>query len=151
MARVFSTPAELSAAKTLISQGDRSAAATVDLFHDGDLVPSCPDVAGPVALAQRLARRLRTSKGFFPWWPNEGLNISDYLPSRAPTWQVENQIKEEVKRDQAVVDAVVVATLSTDGRELGVEAFVTSVFGPLELTMSASESAAKLLDIRRAA
>jgi hypothetical protein len=151
MARVFSTSAEISAAKALIAEGDRSAAATVDVFHDGDLVPECPEVAGPVALAQRIARRLKTSNGFFPWWPNEGLNISDYLLSRTPTWQIENQVKEEVKRDQAVVDAVVVATLSEDKRDLLVKIFVTSVFGPLELTMTANESSARLLDIRRAA
>jgi hypothetical protein len=151
MARVFSTQAEISAAKALLASGDRSAAATVDLFHDGDITPECPEVAGPIALAQRIARRLRTSNGFFPWWPNEGLNVSDYLLSRAPTWQIENQIKEEVKRDQGVVDAVVIATLSSGGRDLRVEIFVSSVFGPLELTMTASEASSKLLDIRRAA
>src|SRR5690348_7554493 len=150
-ARVFSTAAEIAAAKALIAAGDRSAAATIDLFHDGDLVPECPEVAGPVALAQRVARRLRTANGFFPWWPNEGLNISDYLLSCAPKWQVESQIKEEVKRDQGVVDAVVIAALSDDGRELNVKVYLTSVFGPLELTMTASESNARLLDIRRAA
>ncbi len=151
MPRVTSTPAEIAAAKQAIANGNRDVAATVDVFHDGDFLLEMPEVVGPVALAQRIAHRLRTSNGFFPWWQNEGLNVSEFLLSRTPTWQIAHQIKEEVKRDQQVSDAHVKATLSTDGSELRVEIFVVSAVGPFVFTMTATEAASQLLDIRAAA
>jgi hypothetical protein len=149
--RVTSTPVEIAAAKQAIADGNRDVAATVDVFHDGDFLLEMPEVVGVVALAQRLARRIQTSRGFFPWWPNEGLNISDYLLSRTPTWQIANQIKEEIKRDQQVADAHVRATLSADGSQLRVEIFVVSEVGPFVFTMTATEASSQLLDIRAAA
>lgn len=151
MPRVTSTPAEIAAAKRAIADGNRDVAATVDVFHDGDFLPEMPEVVGVVALAQRLARRIQTPRGFFPWWPNEGLDISEFLLSRTPTWQIANQVKEEIKRDEQVSDAHVKATLSTDGSEVRVEIFVVSEIGPFAFTMTATEASAQLLDIRAAA
>ncbi len=137
-------------ARRLLDSGDRSALATIDLWWEEDARPDMPMVAGIYAIGQRLYRRLVTPRGFFPFWPNEGLGISKYLLSKPPLWVVKTEVEAECKRDQQVENVIVTPQLTSNKTLLLIDIFFTTPFGAADLTMTATEAAATLISLQKA-
>jgi hypothetical protein len=124
---------------------------TRDLALLPDMSPEGREITGVEALGQRLAFALQTPFGFFPWWPNRGHDITQYLLGSTPLWQIADGIKGECEKDEQADEAIVSAEYRESGRLLAVKIFVISPLGLFTMTMSATEAAATLISIERAA
>lgn len=124
---------------------------TTDLYLLNDMTADGRECSGYVALACRLVRRLQTPRGFFPFWPNFGLNIRKYSLSKTPTWQMAHEIESELKKDEQVKDVVVTPTVSDQGRAVRFDVMVQAEVGAFTFTMSVTEAAATLISLQKVA
>lgn len=124
---------------------------TTDLYLLDDFTADMRECSGYVALACRLVARLRTPRGFFPWWPTFGLNIRKYSLSKTPTWQMAHEVSEQLKLDEQVKDVVVTPSLSDQGRAVRFDVLVQAEVGVFTFTMSATEAAATLIGLQKVA
>jgi hypothetical protein len=124
---------------------------TTDVYLLNDFLPHMPGVSSFTALGHRLVRRLSTPRGFFPFWPNFGLDIRRYSLSKVPPWQMAHEIAEECKKDEQVKDVVVSPTITDQGRTVHFDVLVQSDVGAFKFTMTATEAAATLVTLQKAA
>lgn len=124
---------------------------TSDIYLLGDMRPEMPTVSGFDALAQRLIRRLSTPRGFFPFWPNFGLNIRKYSLSKIPTWQIAHEVQDECLKDEQVKDVIVTPTYGDQGRSVRLDVYVTAAVGNFTFSMAATDAAATLIALQKAA
>lgn len=121
---------------------------TRDIYLVSDLRPEMPEVSGVDALAQRLLLRLTTPKGIFPWWPDEGLDVTTYALSKEPDYRIAAAIKAECERDEQV-DLARVEIDRSSGR-LRFTVFAFSPLGDFKMTMGITQAAATLLALEAA-
>lgn len=120
---------------------------TIDVYCVDDFLPHMPEVRGRVALAQRIARRLITPRGTFPFWPNDGTDMRAFLLSKATTPQMAAAAKAECLKDEQVEDARVEAEfLTTTSVRLMI--YLEDSLGPWSFTMTIDEAAAALVALQ---
>lgn len=137
-------------ARAAIANGDRSVAAAIDVWWEDDALPEMPMIAGLLVVGQRVYRRLKTPRGFFRSWPNDGLGISQYLLSKPPLWTIKNDVEAETLREEQVLSTIATPQLLENGTLLLIDVFFTTPFGAGDLTMTATEAASKLISLRKA-
>lgn len=117
---------------------------TIDTYWLDEPLPHMPNVTGRTALVHRLYRRLNTQRGRFPWWPNDGLDVQDFLLSKMPDTFIANAISTEAEKDEEVATATV--TVSRLGAELTVNIEIEDVDGDqLKFTLSVTDARVALL------
>lgn len=109
------------------------------------------ECSGLLALACRLIRRLSTPRGFFPFYPNFGLDIRRYSLSKTPTWQMAHEVDDELRKDEQVKDVVVTPTVGDGGRSVHFDIFIQSEVGAFTFSMTATQAAATLINLQKAA
>lgn len=122
---------------------------TRDLHLDMDMTFEAYEVSGVRALAERLLRRITTSKGMFEWWPNDGYDARDALLSKIPPWKIKAAIENECMKDEQVVSIVATVTVSADGRTMTVLLNVTTEQGDYDFTMGITQAAATLIALQK--
>ncbi len=112
-----------------------------------DLDPFGNEIAGPVVVAESVARGWETNPGDLPWSTDDGADISRYLNadiSPADTLAIAIGLEEDAKRDERV-DAIDVAvafddassSLDITGNGLTSAGPFTLVLSPDDLTIAA--------------
>lgn len=134
--------------KASLLAGNRGVPETIDIWWEEDFKPEMPEVSGMLALAQRLLRRITTPKGFFPWWPNEGINIHEYILTKVPTWRIKSDVESECLRDEQVETIIATPEYRDGGKSIYLELFVVSKVGNFNFTMTATEASASLIALQ---
>jgi hypothetical protein len=126
-------------------------AETRDLALDGDMQPHAPDVTGVLAVAQRLRRRLTTRRGTFPWWPDFGTDIRQYLLSKAPAWRIAKDVEYELLKDEQVQAVFVGVELHDGGKRIRLfVTVVSSAVRDFRFTMDITKAAGSLVALQAA-
>lgn len=123
---------------------------TVGIWSLGDFRPDMTTVSGQTALIHRLAVRLQTPRGRFPWWPNFGTDISQYLLSKATPQQIASAAQAECLKDEQVRQANVSATVSDAGRKITLAIRIVASDGPFALTLSITQASLDLISLQAA-
>lgn len=123
---------------------------TVDLFCVADFLPDMPTVSGRTALAHRLARRLQTPRGRFPWWPTFGTDLRAFLLSKTTPSTVASAAESECLKDEQVDSVEVKAEFLSAGRTLHLTINVTDAAGPFVFTLTIDEAIATLSKLQAA-
>ena len=110
-----------------------------------------PLVRGREACAQRLMRRITTPKGKLTFWPNDGIDVRDYLLSKAPASAIAQAVASECRKDEQVDEIAVNPWFSEDGRTLNIDFLVTDNEGPWKFTLEISQAKATLVSLQAAA
>lgn len=120
-----------------------------------DFLRQMPMVSGEVALCQRLARRLSTPRGRLTpiGWPNYGTDLLSMLLSNVTPEEMARRARVECEKDEQVRQAnVLVQYLDTGGvRRARVDIMPVTADGPFPFTMTISEAAETLIELRKAA
>lgn len=116
-----------------------------------DLTPDMREVTGVVALTHRLARRLQTPRGLIPFWPNFGLDVTQYLLSKMPAWRIQRDIEDECLKDEQCLGCRARVVQNRDGREMDIQVGIETEEGDYVFTMNVTQAAATLLSLRAAA
>ena len=108
-----------------------------------------PEVSGVRAVAQRLRHRLITRRGTFPWWPDYGNDVRQYLLSKAPAWRIAKDVELELLKDEQV-DAVGVGVEFLDNRRRIrlVIAVACSAVKNFRFTMDITQAAGQLVALQ---
>lgn len=125
-------------------------AATTDIYCITDFRPEMPMVSGRVALLHRLARRLQTPRGRFPWWPNFGTDLRLYLLSKTPAGVVAAAIENECLKDEQVQDVSATCQFLDSTRKLVAQVTVSDAEGPFVFTLEISTAAEMLIELQAA-
>jgi hypothetical protein len=131
-----------------IAVGIRGVNETIDVWWQEDFKREMPEVYGQLALSQRLLRRLTCRKGFFPWWPNEGIDIRDYLLSKIPLWRIKNDVDDQCAREEQIEYANSTPSYLENNRVLNLKVDLVSGIGNFSFTMTATEAAARLIALQ---
>src|SRR5262245_57912250 len=114
---------------------------TVDIHCVSDFLPHMPAVRGRTALAHRLARRLVTPRGIFPFWPDFGTDLRKFLLAKALPSRVAQEAEAECMNDEQVEAAeVTVSEIDLAKREMTIDIAVTDADGEFDFTMKISEA-----------
>ena len=124
---------------------------TVDIFCVEDMRPDMPQVSGRTACAHRLARRLTTPRGRFPWWPKFGSDLRQYLLSKATPEAIASAAESECLKDEQVDSVKVRAEVQDSGRRIHLVIEVTDAAGPYVFTLTITDAAANLIILQNAA
>lgn len=123
-------------------------AETREVHCVSDFLPNMPVVSGETALVQRLARRLQTQRGQIPWWPDYGFDCRVALLAHMRPQQIALMASRECEKDEQVQRCDAVANVSDTGvLTLTVTAY--SKDGPFRFTMTISEAADTLIELRK--
>lgn len=122
--------------------------ATVGLWSLGGFKPSMPKVSGMTALAHRLCVRLQTRRGRFPWWPNFGTRVADYLLSKTTPQQIASDVQAECMKDEQVSSCIANAILEDSGRRVRLEIEVIASTGPFRLSLSVTQAKLDLIALQ---
>jgi len=122
--------------------------ATVGIWSLGDFRPDMPKVSGVVALVHRLCLRLQTKRGRFPWWPNFGTNIAQYLLSKTPPAQIAAAAEAECRKDEQVQQVKCEATLEDSGRRVRLDLQTVASSGPFALSLSITQAKLELIALQ---
>ncbi len=125
--------------------------ATVDIFCVDGFRPDMPLVSGRLALGHRLARRLQTRNGQFPWWPKFGTDLRQFLLSKSTPTQIASAAEAECLKDEQVDHVVVSAEILNSGRQIHLTIQVTDAAGPFVFTLDITAAAATLIQLQNAA
>jgi len=119
------------------------------LALDGDMQAHAPHVTGIKAVAQRLRRRLTTRRGTFPWWPNYGTDIRQYLLSKTPAWRIAKDVEIELVKDEQVLAVGVGVEFLDNGRRIRlVIAVACSEVRDFRFTMDITQAAGQLVALQ---
>lgn len=122
---------------------------TVDLHCVTDFLPHMPTVSGRTALAHRLARRLTTPRGRFPFWPDFGTDLRQYLLTKASPSQIAAAAEAECMKDEQTESVeVTVSQLDLVKRDLSIDISVTDAAGPFAFTLTITDAAATLVGLQ---
>jgi hypothetical protein len=124
---------------------------TIDVFCIEDMLPDMPAVSGRTACAHRLARRLTTPRGRFPWWPKFGTDLRAYLLSKATPEAIASAAEFECLKDEQVDRVKVRAEVQDSGRRIHLVIEVTDAAGPYVFTLTITTAAATLIQLQNAA
>ncbi len=118
-----------------------------DVFCTTDFDPTMPMVSGPRVAINRLARRLYTPRGSCPHAPNDGIDIRDFLNTPTKPEIIAGQIRSELLKDEACLDAVVDAVIggTFQRRTLDAHITVTLADGPFSFVLSVNDVTVQLL------
>lgn len=120
---------------------------TTDVWCVDDFKSTMPMVFGREALAQRLMRRLTTRPGQLPFWPNDGLDVRDYLLSKANISNIPGAVEAECLKDEQVEDVSVQSSISDDGRSLTLRILIEDAQGPFTFTMTVDDAQTRLVEL----
>lgn len=127
-------------------------AETVDLDLDTDMQPHAPIVTGTLAVARRLRRRLTTRRGTFPWWPQFGTDLRQYLLSKTPAWRIAKDAQFEIEKDEQVDACAVGLEITDSGRRIRLTVAVAcSSVKNFRFTMDITQAAGSLVALQEAA
>ena len=124
---------------------------TIDVFCIDEFLPDMPLVSGRTACAHRLARRLSTPRGRFPWWPRFGTDLRQYLLSKATPEAIASAAESECLKDEQVDSVKVRAEVQNGGRQIHLVIEVTDAAGPYVFTLTITDAAATLIELQNAA
>lgn len=124
--------------------------ATVGLWSLGDFRPDMPTVSGVTALIHRLCVRLQTPRGRFPFWPNFGTNISQYLLSKATPQSIAAAAQTECLKDEQVRVCSVNATVEDAGRRIRLAIRIVASTGPFVFSLAITQAKLTLIDLQAA-
>lgn len=118
-----------------------------DVFALVDFDPTMPMVSGPKVAINRLVRRLYTPRGSCPHAPNDGIDIRDFLNGSTPVIIIAGQIRSELLKDEACLDAKIVVTIggTFQRRTLRCDITVQLADGPFSLVLSVNDVTVELL------
>lgn len=85
-----------------------------DVHCVSDFLAQMPLVSGRTALAHALARRLQTPRGMFPWWPDYGTDLRQYLLAHIDTQRISAAAQSECEKDERVAAVDITAATVTD-------------------------------------
>ncbi len=112
--------------------------ATTDVYCIDDFDPTMPTVSGRVALVQRLARRLQTPTGKFPFWdPDDGFDVLQVLLSKASPGFITSQVQIQCLKDEQV-ETCSATLILTAPNTYKLTVAVTDADGPFTFTMDIS-------------
>lgn len=124
---------------------------TTDISCVQDFLPDMPVVSGRTALAHRLARRLQTPRGRFPFWPNFGTDLRAFLLTKASATSIASAAESECLKDEQVDSVTAKAEFLNFGRALHLTLLVTDAAGPFVFTLTIDEAIATLIQLQNAA
>lgn len=124
---------------------------TVGIWSLGDFRPDMQRVSGETALVHRLCVRLQTPRGRFPWWPNFGTDIAQFLLSKATPQQIAAAAEAECKKDEQVKSVRAFAEISDGGRKIILRIRVVTATGPFTLTLDITQARLSLVSLQTAA
>jgi len=118
-----------------------------DVFCLADFDPTMPMVSGPRVAINRLVRRLYTPRGSCPHAPNDGIDIRDFLNSPTEPRIIAGQIRSELLKDEACLDATVDTMIggTFQRREMTCHITVTLADGPFAFVLSVNDVTIQLL------
>lgn len=119
----------------------------IDLAGIDDLDPTGREVTGRMVLAEALARRYQTPRGALLGFPEDGLDVRQYLSAKATRDMLEQakvDILEEAKRDERVLSASMVLW-EYSGTLLKWQMEIIDPEGPFALTFAATKESVSLL------
>lgn len=123
---------------------------TVGIWSLGDFRPDMSTVSGETALIHRLMVRLQTPRGRFPWWPNFGTDISQFLLSKATPQQIAAAAQAECIKDEQVRVATATAVISDAGRKITLTIRIVTSSGPFVFTLAITQAATDLIALQAA-
>ncbi len=102
------------------------------------------EVSGSIMMAQALARRFQTPRGYLFYDPEYGYDLRQYLKGPIPLLSVINgQVENEAYKDERVDDVKVESSFDGDGLEVNIAGFGSE--GPFDLTLNITEVTVELL------
>jgi predicted mannosyl-3-phosphoglycerate phosphatase (HAD superfamily) len=108
--------------------------------------PNMPPISGRKAHAQRQWRRLSTSRGRFPWWPNDGLDIRDFLLSKQEVSFIERAIRDEAEKDEECDEAAVEVIREGPRGDMTINISIDDGDGPFDFTLLVSQARTILVE-----
>lgn len=118
--------------------------ATIDVHCVTDFLARMPEVSGIVALMHRLARRLSMPRGIWPWAPDDGTDMRQFLLSKVPSRQIVRAAILECEKDEQV-ESVEAAIIARTDRVIQLRLTVTPVDGDaFTFTMTITEALASV-------
>lgn len=90
----------------------------IDVSCATDFDPNIRPVSGPVLVLQAIVRRWLTPRGIFPWWPEYGTDLRQFLLSKAPAQRIVAAAIAEAEKDERVEYISIGIEQSADGREI---------------------------------
>jgi hypothetical protein len=124
---------------------------TTDIYLLDDFTPEMDECSGYLALACRLIRRLKTPRGFLPFWPNFGNDLKRYSLSKIPSWQIARDVIDELGKDEQVKEVIATPIYADQGRTIHLDVFVRAEVGTFTFSMTATDAAAMLISLQKAA
>jgi hypothetical protein len=107
-------------------------------------------VSGEVALAHRLCLRLTTKRGRFPWWPNFGTDMAQFLNSKATPAQIARAAQLECIKDEQVLDCAVDPEIRDNGNQLLLHITIATTSGPFKFSLLISQARTELISLQAA-
>jgi hypothetical protein len=117
----------------------------------GDFRPTMPLVSGRTALIHRLCVRWQTPRGRFPWWPNFGTDLTQYLLSKTSPSAIAAAAEAEGRKDEQVERIQVTAATEDSGRRIRLSVVVVDSAGPFRFTLTVDQAALTLIEVQAAA
>lgn len=124
--------------------------ATVGLWSLGDFKPDMPTVRGATALIHRLCVRLSTPRGRFPFWPDFGTDLAQFLLSKTTPQQIASDAQAECLKDEQVSQANVAVTVSDRGRKINLSIRIVTSTGPWAFTLDVTDARLTLISSQAA-
>lgn len=121
-----------------------------DLSATDDVTDDMAEVSGITVVAQAIYRRLSTPRQSLWRDPNYGLDLRLFLSvaqTPAQIASIPGQVKSEILKDERI-ESVVVAVQSISLFELVIDVSVTTAAGPFSLTLSATQAAVVLTNVK---
>ena len=120
---------------------------TVQVDGNVDLTPGMVESTGRDLLAESLIRRQTTPRGSVIDAPNDCFDLRSYLndaitASQARIQQMQNQIVQELRKDQRVNNVTVSVKYFTAEKRLQIVENVSSSEGPFTMTFSIQQDGA---------
>lgn len=102
-----------------------------------DLEPSGAAIGGRRLLADHLMRRLTTPRGSIPMLPDYGIDVRDFLSAKMSPdelYSLRSMVENELKEDERISDASVLATFDRQTETITLECTVEAGSGPFVFT-----------------
>lgn len=121
---------------------------TIDLYWLAEPKAEMPEITGRTALIHRLYRRYNTRRARFPWWPNDGLDVQDYLLAKKRPEDIAREVRLEGEKDECV-DSIVVDASFVAGH-LTLALTVDDGDGPFDFTLDVTAARVALVGLPEA-
>lgn len=125
--------------------------ATTGIWCLTDFRPEMTVVSGRTKLLQRLVVRLQTARGRFPWWPNFGTDLRQFLLTKARASAIAAAAEAECLKDEQVDDVQARAEIQLEGKEIRLGLTVLDAEGPFSFTLQIEQAKLTLIELQAAA